>query len=168
MDLRKAILKEHSKKQCSRIVHWVGNHPERFDQLMRLFLAGEYRVTQRAAWPLSYCVLDHPELIQPHIPALLTHLQKPSLHNAVKRNAVRLLQGMDLPKKYEGRVMTLCMNYLASPNEPVAVKAFSLKVLERLSQKYPEILPEIKYLILEQLPRQTAAFKVRARPFLNS
>src|ERR1019366_7428933 len=106
MDLQNVILEEHSKKQCTKIVEWVGNNQEKFDELFDLFLNGEYRITQRAAWPLSYCVIK----------------------------------------------------YLESPNEAVAIKAFSITVLGKLAKKYPEIIPEIKLMIEEQLPHQSAAF----------
>ena len=65
MDLLKAIEKEHSKSQCEKIVRYVGSDKERFGQLMQLFLNGEYRTTQRAGWPLSICVENHPALIVP-------------------------------------------------------------------------------------------------------
>lgn len=65
MDLLKAIEKEHSKTQCEKIVRYVGNDKVRFGELMQLFLKGEYRVTQRAGWPMSICVEKHPELITP-------------------------------------------------------------------------------------------------------
>ena len=52
MNLRKEILKEHSKKQCEKNVAWIGNDKKRFNELFYLFLNGEYRITQRSAWPL--------------------------------------------------------------------------------------------------------------------
>ena len=63
-NLREEILKEHSRAQCSKIAKWVGNDQKRFDELLQLFLNDEYRVTQRAGWPLGYCVEAHPELIK--------------------------------------------------------------------------------------------------------
>ncbi|MBI3511307.1 MAG: hypothetical protein HY064_11630 [Bacteroidetes bacterium] len=56
MNLRKTILEEHSKNQTMKIVKWVGNDRERFSELMKIFLRYEYRLTQRAGWPMSYCV----------------------------------------------------------------------------------------------------------------
>ena len=167
MNLRQEILKEHSKAQCNKIVEWVGNSQERFDELFRLFLNDEYRVVQRAAWPVSYCAIANPGLIKKHFGSLLTNLQKPNLHDAVKRNSIRLLQDVPIPRKYQGDVMTICFNYLVSPTEPVAVKAFSLTVLGKLANNYPEIIPEIKLLIEDQLPQQTAAFKSRAKKLLK-
>ncbi|UEG49184.1 hypothetical protein LK994_11130 [Ferruginibacter lapsinanis] len=161
------IIKEHTKAQCEKIVHWVGASQLRFDQLFNLFLQNQGKITQRSAWPVSYCIEAHPELIQKHFPALLKNLQHTNLHDAVKRNSIRLLQYTDIPKKYQGRVMDICFQYLASPAEAVAVKVFSLYVLIKLSRLYPEILPEIKLMVEEQLPHQTAAFKSAAKKVLT-
>ena len=166
MKLSEEILKEHSKEQCQKIVLWVGPSQERFDELFQLFLTGEYRVTQRAAWPLTYCVEAHPAFIKKNFTKLISNLQQPNLHDSIKRNTVRLLQYVDIPKKLQGKVMDICFNYAASPKEAVAIKAFSLTVLSNLAKLYPEILPEIKLLIEEKLPHQTAAFKSRAKQFV--
>jgi hypothetical protein len=167
MNLRATILAEHSKKQCDTIVAWVGDDQKRFNELFELFLNSEYRVTQRAAWPLSYCVMAHPHFIKPHYGKLIANLKKPSLHDAIKRNTVRMLQVVDIPEKHEGDIMDICFQYLQSPGEPVAIKVFSITVLNNLSKKYPDIIPEIKLLIEEQLPGQTAAFRSRAKQFFK-
>jgi hypothetical protein len=69
MNLLESLTKEHSKKQCDRIVKYVGGNTGRFAGLMDLFFKGEYRITQRSAWPVSYCVRAHPDLIRPSAPA---------------------------------------------------------------------------------------------------
>jgi hypothetical protein len=167
MNLREEILKEHSKAQCNKIVQWIGNDQKRFDQLFHLFLNDEYRVTQRAAWPLSYSAISHSSLIESNLQKLLDNLKKPNLHNAIKRNSIRLLQHVKIPNKFHGTVMEICFKFVGSPTEAVAIKAFSLTVLANLSKQYPEILPEIKLLIEEQWPHQTAAFKSRAKKILQ-
>ncbi|MBK7883084.1 MAG: hypothetical protein IPJ81_04200 [Chitinophagaceae bacterium] len=63
-NLRQEILKEHSKAQCIKIVQWVGQFQQRFDELFTLFLNDEYRVVQRAAWPMGNCVMTTPVLIK--------------------------------------------------------------------------------------------------------
>ena len=167
MKLRQEILKEHSKAQCSKIVKWVGSSQERFDELFGLFLHDEYRVVQRSAWPLSYCVIAHPSFISKHWKQFISNLKKPTLHDAVKRNSVRLMQDIDIPKKYHGEVMDICFKYLESPAEPLAVKVFSMSVLANLAKIYPEIKPELQLIIEDQLPHQTAGFKSRAKKILK-
>lgn len=165
MNLQEEILKKHSRQQCIKIVQWVSDSPQRFDELFSLFLTGEYRITQRAAWPLGYCIEAHPAFIKKHFAKLINNLRKPDVHNAIKRNTIRLLQCVDIPDKFQGQVMDICFGYVASPTEAVAIKAFSLTVLSKLAVLYPEILPEIKLLIEAQMPHQTAAFKSRAKHF---
>ena len=168
MDLKKQILKEHSKEQCHKIVSWVGSDKNKFNELFHLFLHSAYRVTQRAAWPVSYCVIAHPHFMEHNYEALLANIRKPDLHDSIKRNTVRLLQSVDIPERHEGAVMEICFKYVESPREAVAIKAFSLTVLGKLAKKYPEIVPEIKLIIEEQLPHQSAAFKNRAKKFMKA
>ncbi len=117
MNLREEILKEHSKAQCNKIVQWIGNDQNRFDKLFELFLNDEYRITQRAAWPLSYSAIAHPEFVNNHLSGLLNNLKKAGLHNAIKRNSVRLLQHINVPKKFHGELMEICFRYVESPTE---------------------------------------------------
>jgi len=168
MNLKETILKDHSKEQCNKIVQWVGNNEERFNELFHLFLNSEYRITQRAAWPLSNSAIAHPEFMKGNFGKLLSNLKKANLHDAIKRNTVRLLDAIEIPVKYEGRIMEICFTYLESPGEAVAVKAFSIGILGKLAKKYPEIIPEIKLMIEEQLPHQSAAFKSRSKAFMKS
>ena len=167
MELRQEILKEHSKKQCAKIVEWVGSSQQRFNQLFQLFLTDEYRVVQRASWAVSNCVIDHPYFIKSNFSKLINNLHKKGAHNAVKRNSIRLLQYVDIPKKYQGQVLEICFHAISSPTETVAVKASSLTVLANLGKTYPEIIPELKLVIIDQLPYQTPAFISRAKKILS-
>lgn len=167
MDLQKAIEKEHSKAQCDKIVRYVGNNPERFAELMQLFLKGEYRITQRAAWPVSYCVGNNPELISPYFKQIMALLQRPGVHNAVVRNIVRLLQFVTVPKRYHGQLMSICFDFVASNEAAPAIKAFSLTILDNLSKEYPDIKPELQLIIEERWPYESAAFKSRARKMIK-
>ena len=167
MKLRETILKEHSKANCMRIVRWVGNDQKRFNELFNLFLNDEYRVVQRAAWPMTYCVEDHPEFIKKHFAKVLKALEKPGVHDSVKRNSIRFLQYVDIPKRFHGQVMDVCFRYFSSPTEAVALKAFSITVLQKLAKLYPEIINEIKLVIEERWDYETPAFKARAKKLLK-
>jgi len=167
MKLRETILAEHSKATCNKIVKWVGSSQERFDELFDLFLHDEYRVVQRAAWPVSYIVIAHPLLIKKYFTKLIKNLQQPGLHDAVKRNTVRLLQHIDIPKKFHGEIMNICFDYIASPKEAVAIKAFSLTILQNLSKEYPDIKQELKAIIEDRWDSESAAFRSRAKKILK-
>ena len=167
MDLLKLLKYEHSKKQTDRIVAYIGQDKDRFARLIKLFFSGEYRITQRAAWPLSYCVRRYPELIKPYFKQLLDNLDREDIHVAVIRNTVRLLQDVTIPAKFQGRVMNTCFEFIQAPETPIAVKAFALTVLSNLSADYPEIKGELKLIIEDQWEQATPAFRSRAKAILR-
>jgi hypothetical protein len=98
---------------------------------------------------------------------LLDNLERKDIHVAVIRNTVRLLQDVDIPKRYHGRVMSICFEFIQSPETPIAVKAFSLTILSHLAVDYPEIRGELKLIIGEQWEQATPAFRSRARRILK-
>jgi hypothetical protein len=167
MNLIQVILKEHSKKQKDKIVSYVGKNPKRFAELVRVFLAGPYRVTQRAAYPLSYCIEQHPGLAKPHLKTLIKNILKPGQHTAVKRNTLRLLQFIAIPKSLQGLAADIGFKLLTDRTEPVAVKVFSMSVLKDIALEQPELKNELIPIIEEQLPYSTPAFTSRARKVLK-
>jgi hypothetical protein len=167
MNLREEILKEHSKTQTQKIIDWVGTSQSRFDLLVELFLSDEYRVTQRAAWPLSYVSIEDPSLAKKHLPVFVKLLGNSKLHKAVRRNVVRLLQFVEIPEELHGDVMNYCFDFIADVNETAAVKAFSLTILGNLCKQYPEIKSEIKTIIEDRWDYETPAFHARAKNFLK-
>ncbi|MBY0436098.1 MAG: hypothetical protein K2U26_18555 [Cyclobacteriaceae bacterium] len=167
MNLVEIILKEHSKAMRDSVAHYVGSSPARFAELIDVFLKGPYWLTQRAAWPLNYCVTAHPELIKPHLSRVLKSLEVPAAPTAVKRNVVRLLQFIDIPKSFQGRAAASCFGYLADKKETIAVRVFSMTVLGNIATKQPELKEELKVIIEDQLPYGSAAFRSRGQAVLK-
>ena len=167
MNLREEILKEHSKRQTTKIIKWVGTDQKKFDQLVALFLKGEYRVTQRAGWPLSFIAIDQPQMIKKHLKKLLLNLRTPDLHNAVIRNTLRLLQFIKIPKPLHGLSAEICFDLLNDKKQPVAIHVFAMTVLGNFCKYYPELKQELKLVIEERIPYGTAGFRSRGTRVLK-
>jgi hypothetical protein len=163
MNLRYELLAEHSKRQTAMIVDWVGDDPERFKELMRLFLGDVYRITQRAGWPLSNCIEKYPELVKPYFSQLLKQVERDDVHIAVKRNVVRLLQFVEIPKRYEGRIFDACYRLLDDPKEPVAVRVFSMTVAAKIAKNSSELLDELRLVSMKYPDLMTPGFRARMR-----
>jgi len=166
MDIKKELLKEHSKRQTSKVVNYIGKDSKRFNSLIEIFLEGPYRVTQRAAWPLSYCVESHPALIKPHLKSVLKMLDKQDAHVAVKRNILRFLQDIEIPKQFYGTVTDRCFK-LMDPKEPIAVRVFAMTVLANITKEEPDLKKELRIVIEDQLPYASAGYLSRARKVLG-
>ena len=168
MNLREAILAEHSKTNTQKIVQWIGNDPEKIRKLIDILLNDEYRVVQRAAWIMSDVAKIHPDLMLKHIPVLVEKLKDTKAHIAVKRNVYRVLQFVELPEAIHGDLMNDCFESLMNPREALAVRAFAMSILARLVKTYPEISNELRLIIEDALQHEAAAsFKSRAKKVLN-
>ncbi len=146
MNLEAEILSEHSKRVINRIVDFIGNDPERFAELMKLFFGNEYRITQRAAWAVSNVFKRYPNMVVPYLDKML-HLLADTQNIAVKRNTVRILQDLEIPEELCGTAFEVCSRLLISPSETIAVRAFSITVLVNLTIRFPELKNETRVLI---------------------
>ncbi len=163
MDLEAEILSEHSKRNTVRIAKWIGSDRQRFKHLIELFLHGEYVVTQRSAWIVGECYEQTPELLTPWLPALLKKMQEPDVHDAVKRNIVRILQSINIPKNLLGTVVSLCFDYINSYDTPIAVKAFSMTVLANAVEREPALKNELAVSLKLLLESPSGGIRARAR-----
>lgn len=167
MNLRETILAEHSKKQCNKIVDWVGNDKKRFAELMHLMLHDEYRVAQRAAYPVSFCVEKYPSLITPWFSKMIKRMQEKDVHDAVRRNALRVFEKVNIPEEHCGILFELSNQYLHDIAQPVAVRAFGLTVMSNIAQKYPELQNEVKVNAESLLQCGIPALEARSRQALR-
>lgn len=168
MNIRETLNAAHSKETTSDIVRYIGNDKKRFAELMQLFFEGDYQLSQRAAWPMSYVVSEHPGLATPYIKRWVDCLTQANWHPAIRRNILRAFAAIPIPVKWQGKLMHLCFEFIANPHEAAAVKAFSLAILENMVGQYPEILPEIKVIIEARWESETPAFRSRARKILKA
>ena len=164
--IKELLVAEHSKVQTLRVVDYIGEDNDKFEALMHLFFAENWILNQRASWPMPLIVESYPELISPYLEKLIKNLENPS-HNAVVRNTVKLLQGIDIPEKFQGQVINICMKLLSDPKESVANRVFSMTVIYNISKKWPDLQNELRLLIESQMESESPGFKSRGRKILK-
>jgi len=167
MNIREALLAEHSKRQTMKIVRYIDGDPDRFAELMKLFLGDTYRLSQRAAWAVNYCAEHHPELVKPYFNKLVEQLERDDVHVAVRRNVARMLQFIEVPKRLEGRVYDACYNLLDDAHQPVAVRVFALTSAAKIAKGEPALLDELRLVATKYPALMTAGFRVRTRRLLG-
>lgn len=167
MDLRVALSKSSAKDNLRKIADYVGNSAMRFKVLVEVYQKGPYRITQRAAHVISLCVETHPVLVTPHLHTLLAMLEADDVPVAIQRNTLRLLQYCDIPRRFHGTLIDRCFGYLQNRSAPVAVRAFSMTVLQRLIEKEPDLKKELQIILEDELPYASPGFVSRARKILQ-
>jgi hypothetical protein len=167
MDKEKEILAVHSKEQVAKFVKWIGKDKMRFQHVMECFLEGDEQLARKSAWIIGHSAEVYPELVSPWLKPMLKIMQKPGVHGAMKRNVVRILQFADIPSNLQGSVANLCFKLISSPDEPIAVRTFSITVLAKIAQDESALRKELEILVQHMLPSATAAFRARAKKMLK-
>jgi hypothetical protein len=162
MDISLALKNEHSKAQTLKIVKYVGDDKKRFREVLDIFLNSEYRITQRAASPISIVATEHPEVVYPHLSKLIAKLNQPGEHPAIPRNILRIFQEIEIPEKFHGVLVDLCFKWIIEAQHPIAVRAFAITVAAKICTKYPELKNELK-IILDELKKYPQQPAIRAR-----
>lgn len=144
MELETILLSKHSKSITSKVITWINNDPTKFKALMQCVLGSDVILAQRAAWAMSYIVIEQPKLIYPFLNKLLLHAQT-QVHPAIKRNTFRFLKEIDIPKKSLTLAMDACFKVVSDPKEPIAVVCFAFYALIKLAKQFPEIKNEILF-----------------------
>ena len=155
------------RTDAQKIVNWVGSNEKRFAKLMDLFYAADERMEMRCIWIISMCAEAHPALIRPWLSKLIKLAGIKSVHESVKRNIVRTLQFVDIPRAQLGPVTNLCFDFLQDLKSPIAVKAFSMTVLANIAEKEPDLKTELSLVIEQMLPYGSAGIQSRARKVLR-
>ncbi len=166
MDIKEEILKEHSRKQATKIADYIGNDKERFHQLMKLFFSKDTVLSQRSAWVMSSCVIAFHTLILPYLKQLLENLKNP-VHPAIKRNSIKVLELIEIPEAFMGLATNVCFEVLLSNKEEVAQQAYAMSVLYNIATKEPELKNEIKLVIEDMIPNGSPAILSRGKKVLK-
>lgn len=168
MDLKAQLLKEHSKQNSLMIRKYLLNHPSRIDEFMGLFFGDVYRLSQRAAMVVSALFDYDKRLMEPYKTQMVHKLEIPNLNVAVKRNIVRILQEVYIEEDQLTSLFDSCINFIQSPSEPVAVKAFSMKVIVNICKRYPELKQEAYPIINEEVKRnESKGIQARGKAMLS-
>jgi len=166
MNLQKALLAEHSRRQADKIAGYACRSKKHFKELMNYFLSDNQLLSRRAAWSLSIVAVKLPEYVFPHVKDLVSVLSRKDIHPAVIRHSVSMLERIEIPEKFHGKVMQACFQFLENNSIPVAIKVFSMTTLYNLSRHYPEIKSELRSIIEDRWERESPAFKSRGKKVL--
>lgn len=167
LNIKEALLEEHSKAQTLKIKRYIGPSHEKFKELMDLLLEDEYRIVQRASWVVKHTCDSNPLLIYPYLGDLIPRLRTP-LHDAYKRNILHILSMLEVPEEHLGELTDICFESLENRKEAVAIRVHAMQNLHNICFKEPELANELKLFIEEFMPHESAGFKSRGKKIINS
>ncbi len=167
MNIKSELVKNYSKESLHKIVGYAVQNPKSFKELMAIFLDEHYRLMQRATVPVEQCVKKNRQLLIPYLPQIIKLLSSTSSAPSLKRNLLRTLQYIDIPAKYNSKLLDICFSLLMDPKSPIAVRVFSMTVAANISSNFPEIKKELFSIISDRMPYESPGFVSRGKRILK-
>lgn len=158
MILDELLLREQSRANTDFLVDIVLKNPDLFNELWALVMRNEDPISRRAAWVADYCAEIRPAFIENKLEELSMRVNTFS-SDGLKRHALCMMARSELPVHNLGYLVDACFRWLENKTESVAVKMYSMVILERVCRQLPEFSSELYDLIKIQLPEARPGFR---------
>ena len=137
------------------MISFMENHPEYFDEAIKLAIGDKQPYSWRAAWLLWSCMEENDKRIRKYIKKIVDSIK--TKDDGQQRELLKILLQMELKEEYEGILFNLCMNIWEQINKSPSVRITALKFIIKIAKKHPELSQEISFLTqnhyLESLSR---------------
>ncbi len=128
-------------------------------------LRGEQKIAIRFLWLLSEVGALNPNRLLIELPFLLDLCDQ--LNPIYKTSFANFWLIAGVPSENEGQATDLLFQWLLSADTNVTIKSRSLRVLFKLTKKYPELKNELKLCLNDQMDKHSHDFKKRAGKILS-
>ena len=166
MDFRKQLLAEATRRNIDFIVATIDGKNERFAKVFPLIYDSNGYIANRAGWVVEKCAAKYPYLVKPQINEIIDFLPQISF-DGLRRVMLKVLTLLPLPENRLGEVIDVCLTWLESPKEKVAVKVYSMQILADFCKTEPGLIPELLSIIENHYERNSFAFQSRADKILE-
>jgi len=143
--------------------------PEMLNSLVAFTFSENRRLSLRAAWILGKLADKNPEKLLPFLNVIIDGLDRMS-DDGTLRCILRIVAVTD-PGKIDtdrhGLLADYCFNALNSGGASIAVKAYSMEILYRLVQLYPELTGELVISLSMINESESAGVRARAKMILK-
>lgn len=156
------------KATMEKIAMAATKSPDRLTELVKALSHEKYRICQQAAWCLSLIAEKRPALIYPYFARFMTILETHEKQSpGTLRNTLRILKLLEIPGAYEEKIVYHCFELVEDLHQPIAIRAFSLDLLGRISLHITDIQGELRDLIDYHYDNSASGFKSSARHVLK-
>ncbi len=139
------------------------------EEIINHLIKGNGKERYNASWILSHAIEKSPAIVNDkHHRAFLNTIQS-SQEGGVRRNIIRIWQfAIPISEQLRLDVINLAIHLLSDAKQDLAVRVFSITVLEKHLPYMPEIKDEVLFMLEREYYNASASFKVRADRFIKA
>jgi hypothetical protein len=164
----KEILADSSKFTIETATEIVLKDKSLFKEMIELSLKEVPKYSQRATRVVFCCSQIDNELIKPYPDKIIYSLKKLK-NDSVRSNLLKIFAEVILPEDEEllGELAEECFKFMNMSSERKGLKIYSMEILYKISDIYPELKQELNLNIEALLPYNKMGFQSRGRKILR-
>lgn len=124
--------------------------PELLPSFMQLALNNDHPNGWRALYIADKVSDSHPEWMEKFVPDMIGSL-KTERHHGKKRHLLKLISQNKVLDEHSGFLVDYCLGVFTSSGEPVANRVHAMQILYNISEKEPDLKPELLEIIQQQI-----------------
>ena len=168
-ELKDMIIRIMGAKEANWVAASTVDNPAIFLKLLEYSYSNDKKLAFHASWILTKVCDKFPSIIDPFLPQIVDTLRKIE-NESTLRSFLRIISRSDLGKLdhyLHGLLADQCFNLLNSGFAAIAVKAYSMEILYRLSMIYPALATELAASIGNLMDEGSAGITSRGRMILK-
>lgn len=129
------------RRRKSEMIDFMSNHPEAFDQAIKLALENEENFSWRAAWLVAGVMEKNDQRVRPFIQKIIDAL--PDRDDGHQRELLKILLKMELDEDFESLLFDLSVTLWEQVRKQSSVRYYAFQGMMKVVEKYPELKNEI-------------------------
>lgn len=168
MDIRELLVGRdlHSIGRVDAVVFFVGNHPDRFNELMTGLTDDHSIVRMRSADAVEKVTRLHPELLQAHQVLFFEQLQS-ATQQEVRWHLAQLMTRLKWDEEEALEIVRMLTRWVETETSQIVI-VHSLQALFDLSATHPRFRDDVVDLLEVQLESGGPAVKSRSKKLLRN
>jgi hypothetical protein len=168
-DLKTLVIGIMGRKEAEWIANSAVENPVIFRKLIDYSYSDDDKLAFRSSWILAKVCDKEPAIIYPYLSEIVATLK--NLNNeSAQRSLLRIISLSEmnkLSKKHHGLLTDHCFEALKSNFSSIAIKAYSMEILYKLSKIYPGLVHELSATINMLQGEGSAGIIARGRMILR-
>jgi 8-oxo-dGTP diphosphatase len=169
IDLQSFVYSMMGRKEAEWLAASAIDNPATFMKLFEYSLSPDKSLSFRASWTLTKVCDRFPEIIYPYLGQFAENLCKIENESTI-RSFLRIISLSDLGKlnsHQHGLLADFCFRRMSSGISAIAVKAYAMEILYKLTTLYPELANELYASINILMEDGSAGITARGRNILK-
>jgi len=166
MDIIEFLSIDSSRLNADLLVEKFEEDPDIFRIILEVMYRDTYPLSMRAGRVVWLIAKKFPGYIDAYLPEMIEKLPDFKI-DGVRRNIMAILVELPLPEIDLGKLFDSCYTWLESEKEPVAIRGNAITILYKISEKEPELKPELIELFESLLPCDSAGIETRIKNYLK-